>query len=100
MSAILRTILGEYFPLARQLFRSTVMYLIFLVCIYVVRRVAAALFPENDFTSNLLHLADAYSTLVGVVGFVVWITLDMYLLVQQVRFNKTEDSKEDSNATD
>jgi len=87
MKSFLKVLLGEYYVLAEQLVRSTLLFILMLSCIFVVRLVLSLLFPasENDYMSNLLHLVDAYATVLGIVGYLIWITLDMVLLLRQGR---------------
>ncbi len=80
---ILKTLFGGYAELIVHVIRSTVVFIIILGCIYVARLVVPKLFPPGDYTSKALHLVDSYATLLGTVGYVVWLSLDMFSLIRE-----------------
>ena len=81
--AILTIIFGNYSIFIIQFFRTTAVFLIVLSCIFVVRRTVPVLFPPGDFLAKFLHLVDLYVALLGTVGYVIWITLDMYFMTRE-----------------
>ena len=40
----------------------------------------------------LLRIVDGYATLLALVGYVIWISLDMWFLLKQIR-QRTKDEK-------
>jgi hypothetical protein len=80
---LLRALLGGYADLVVHVLQSTVVFIIILGCIYVARLIVPRLFPPGDYTSNVLHLVDSYATLLGTVGYVVWLSLDMFSLLRE-----------------
>lgn len=75
---VLEGLFGEALPLVQVVFNDTMAFGVILACIYVPRRVVPILFPPGEFVTDLLHLVDAYAALLGIVGLLSWITLDMY----------------------
>ncbi len=92
-----RTLLGDYFDLVIHVLRATAVFIIVLGCIYVARTTVPKLFPPGDYLSQLLHLADSYAALLGTVGYVVWISLDMYLLLRERLLRSRDEQKHTDN---
>jgi hypothetical protein len=92
-----KAILGDYYDFVVHIVRSTLVFIIVLGCIFVARLIVPKLFPPGDYTSKALHLVDSYATLLGTVGYVVWLSLDMYFLIREriTRVNKQEDQGDD-----
>ena len=80
---LLKTIFGDYLHLVVHVVRSTLVFIIVLGCIFIARLIVPKLFPPGDYTSKALHLVDSYAALLGTVGYVVWISLDMYFLLKE-----------------
>jgi hypothetical protein len=80
---LLKIVFGGYSDLIVHIVRSTAVFIIILGCIYVARLVVPKLFPPGDYTSRALHLVDSYATLLGTVGYVVWLSLDMFSLIRE-----------------
>ncbi len=91
---LLRTIFGDYLGLVVHLVRSTLVFIIVLGCIFVARLIVPNLFPPGDYTSKALHLVDSYAALLGTVGYVVWLSLDMYFLLRERLLKSQEKERE------
>ncbi len=91
---LLKTIFGDYANFVVHIVRSTLVFIIVLGCIFIARLIVPKLFPPGDYTSKALHLVDSYAALLGTVGYVVWLSLDMYFLIRErvTKRNKQEDS--------
>jgi len=73
--------LGDTYPFARHLVQLTVIFVLLLICIYIARNLIPLLFPPGEYITKLLHLVDSYAALLGIVGYTVWLTLDMTFLI-------------------
>jgi hypothetical protein len=80
---IFKTIFGSYLNLVVHILRATAVFIVVLGCIFVARKIVPMLFPPGDYISTVLHLVDSYAALLGTVGYVVWISLDMYFLLRE-----------------
>ena len=80
---LFKALFGDYLNLVVHIVRSTLVFIIVLGCIFVARLVVPRLFPPGDYTSKALHLVDSYAALLGTVGYVVWLSLDMFSLVRE-----------------
>ena len=80
---LLKAIFGDYLNFVVHIVRSTLVFIIVLGCIFIARLIVPKLFPPGDYTSKALHLVDSYATLLGTVGYVVWLSLDMFFLVRK-----------------
>lgn len=74
-------ILGDTYPLARHIVQLTAVFVLLLLSIYIVRSLIFLLFPPGEFLTQLLHGIDTYAALLGIIGYVVWLTLDMVSLI-------------------
>jgi hypothetical protein len=93
---VFKAIFGDYYNLVVHIVRSTLVFIIVLGCIFVARLIVPKLFPPGDYTSKALHLVDSYATLLGTVGYVVWLSLDMFSLVRErIKGNKQEHQDDD-----
>lgn len=81
----LDTAFGDRLPLVRQFSQSTLMFLVLLGGVALVRHTIELLFDPSDFMGLVLRLVDAYATMLALVGYVIWISLDMWLLLKQIR---------------
>jgi len=79
----LQRLFGEYYVLVRHTFQTTLVFLILLGCFFVARHAVPMLFPPGDFLGRLLQLVDVYAALLGMVGYFVWLSLDMFFLLRQ-----------------
>jgi small-conductance mechanosensitive channel len=73
--------LGDTYPLARHLVQLTAVFVLLLLCIFIARSLVPLLFPPSEYLTQLLHLVDNYAALLGIVGYTVWLTLDMFFLI-------------------
>ena len=80
---ILKAVFGSYLDFVVHIIRATLVFIIVLGCIYVARSIVPKLFPPGDYTSHALHLVDSYAALLGTIGYVVWLSLDMFFLLRQ-----------------
>ncbi len=94
---VFKAIFGDYLDLVVHLLRATLVFIIVLGCIFVARLVVPRLFPPGDYISTVLHLVDSYAALLGTVGYVVWISLDMYFLLRERLVRKKSDSPKGDN---
>lgn len=78
-------IFGDYLPLARHVAQNTAVFLTLLFFFFLVRTAVSYLFTEDEFVVKIIHIVDSYAALLGIVGYVVWTALDMYLLLRQQR---------------
>lgn len=76
-------ILGEAYPLACHLLRMTLLFVLLLACIYVLRTLVVLMFPPGEYLRNLLDLVDTYAALAGTIGYVAWISADLFFLMQE-----------------
>ena len=83
--------LGGGYPLAKHFAETTALFVVLLVCLFIVRHTIPLLFPPSETLSSVLQVIDAYAALLGIVGYGIWITLDMAtVLFQRAReFSKT-----------
>jgi len=75
--SFLRRLLGDSYPLAKHFAEITVLFLILLLCLFILRHTIPWLFPPGEKLTKVLHIVDAYAALLGTVGYGIWITLDM-----------------------
>ncbi len=79
----LKRLFGSTYPLARHLAEITLLFLVLLVCLFVVRHAVPRFFAPSETLGRVLHVVDAYAALLGIVGYAIWITLDMVAIVVQ-----------------
>ena len=81
--SLLGRLFGEYYVFVLHILRATAAFVIVLICTYVARTAVPMLFPPGEYLSAVLDLVDMYAALLGTVGYVVWITLDMYFMIRE-----------------
>lgn len=88
-------LLGDAYPFARHIFQMTFLFTIILGCIWIARSLVPLLFPPGQFLNDFLHLVDSFASILGIVGYVVWLGLDLFFLLKE-RFTDflRKDSKE------
>jgi hypothetical protein len=90
MDRLLRSLFGDDYPLARHFINITMLFVLLLLCIFIARKTIPLLFTPGDTLTAVLQVIDAYAALLGLIGYAIWISLDMaFLLVEQHR-KKTE----------
>lgn len=94
---VFKAIFGDYLNFVVHIVRSTLVFIIVLGCIFIARLIVPKLFPPGDYTSKALHLVDSYAALLGTVGYVVWLSLDMYFLIRE---RVTERNKQEGQNND
>lgn len=77
----LKRFFGTTYPLAKHFAEITSLFLLLLGCLYVVRHAMPLLFPPSETLANILVVVDAYASLLAIVGYAIWITLDMAAIV-------------------
>ena len=85
MERLLKILFGEYLPLVLHILQNTLVFMVILLCIYVVKRLVTYLFSKDEFVSILIHIVDVYAALLGLAGLSIWTSLDMYFLLRQQR---------------
>lgn len=80
--SLFKAVFGTYAEFVAHIVRATLVFIIVLGCIYAARTVVPKLFPPGDYTSAALHLVDSYAALLGTVGYVVWMSLDLFFLLK------------------
>jgi len=84
--ARLKRLFGSTYPLAKHLAEITCLFLLLLFCLFVVRQAVPLVFPSSESLGQILHIVDSYGALLGIVGYAIWITLDMIaILVARAR---------------
>ena len=84
--SLAKRIFGSTYPLAKHFGEITALFLAILLCIFVVRHAIPTFFPPSETLGKVLHVLDAYAALLGIVGYTIWITLDMIVvLIQRAR---------------
>jgi len=48
-----------------------------LLCLFVARHAVPLLFSPSETLAKVLYVIDGYAALLGIVGYAIWITLDM-----------------------
>ena len=82
----LKRLFGSSYPLARHFAEITILFLVLLVCLFVVRHAIPAFFPPSETLWKVLHVVDSYAALLGIVGYAIWITLDIItVLIERAR---------------
>jgi hypothetical protein len=94
---VFKAIFGDYLNFVVHVVRSTFVFIIILGCIFIARLVVPKLFPPGDYTSRALHLVDSYAALLGTVGYVVWLSLDMYFLIRERVLERGKREDEDND---
>lgn len=85
---------GDTYPLARHLVQLTAVFALLLLCIFIARTLVPLLFPPGEYLTRLLHIVDTYASLLGIVGYTIWLTLDMVsLLIERVWKNKKKNGE-------
>ena len=77
LESSLKRILGDTYPLAKHFAQITLLFVGLLICLFIVRNTIPLLFSPGDTLTKVLQIVDAYAALLGLVGYVIWITLDM-----------------------
>jgi len=83
MDALFHFVFGPYAPLARHVFHSTTTFLFILICIYLVKTATEFMFPPNQYVAIAIHVVDNYAGVLGLIGFIVWTTLDIIFLIRE-----------------
>lgn len=86
LQKVFRFVFGPYAPLARHIFHSTLTFLFILLCFFCVRNVLTVLFPpppsaDADYVSAALRIIDTYAGSLALIGFIVWTSLDVAVLL-------------------
>ena len=88
---------GDTYPLVRHLVQLTAVFVLLLLCIFIARSLVPLMYPPSEYLTQVLHLVDNYAALLGIVGYTVWLTLDMYsLILERGRKAKEQSAKKDA----
>lgn len=88
---------GRTYPLVEHVVQLTAVFAVILLCLFVARQLIPLLFPPGQYLSKMLHVVDLYAATLGTIGYVVWLTLDMYaLLLRRIREEKEAQDNEKS----
>lgn len=72
--------------MAKHIAEITALFLVILVCLFVVKTAIPWFFPPTEALGKVLRIVDAYAALLGIVGYAIWITLDIaVVLVERAR---------------
>lgn len=74
---------GEAGYLLRHFLRMTLVFVTLLAAIYFLRTSVVLIFSPGEYLRKLLELVDTYAVLVGTIGYVVWIGIDMIFLLKE-----------------
>jgi len=93
--ASIKGFFGHAYPLVEHVVQMTAVFVVILICLFTARKVVPVLFPPGEFLSVVLHAVDTYAALLGTVGYVVWLTLEMYsIVIRRLRRAIKEDRDE------
>lgn len=85
-TTLAKRIFGSAYPLARHFAVMTALFLAILVCLYVVRHAIPWFFPPGEMLAKILRVVDVYAALLGIVGYAIWVTLDItVVLIERAR---------------
>jgi hypothetical protein len=60
----------------------TLLFIILLICLYAIHKLALLFFPPSEDSWKLIYLAQVYDTTLGLVGYVIYITTDTWRLLK------------------
>jgi hypothetical protein len=83
MDRAFSVVFGPYGPLARHVFHSTATFLFILFCFVLVKTATEHLFPPNEYVTIALHLVDNYAGSLGLIGYIVWTSMDIVFLLRE-----------------
>lgn len=78
-------VLEDAYPPVGHLLQMTLLFVVFLACIYFLRTLVVLMFPPGEYLRKLLELVDTYAALAGTVGYVAWMSIDTFFLMQERR---------------
>jgi hypothetical protein len=91
LDRFLDRLFGGSRPFAEHIFHMTMIYLLLLLCLWITRRWASLLFPEQGMVATFAHLVDAYAAIFATVGYVVWLSVDMvFLFIDRLKQRKKD----------
>ena len=76
-----KRIFGSTYPLAKHFTELTALFLAILLCLFVVRHAIPMFFPPSESLGRVLQIIDAYAALLGIVGYTIWVTLDITIIL-------------------
>jgi hypothetical protein len=84
-------VFGSTYPLAKHLAEITAMFVMLLLCLFIVRHAIPFFFSTSEDLGRVLHIIDTYASLLGIIGYSIWVTLDfLAILIHRARvFAKT-----------
>ena len=63
--------------------RTTLLFVLSLGCIYLLRMLVVMLFSPGEYLRELLEVVDTYAVLLGTIGYVAWIGIDILFLAKE-----------------
>lgn len=75
LNRLFRFLFGSFAPLAREIYHHAMTFVFIAFSLFCVRYVVEHLFEPTDALLKLLHFIDLYGTLLGLIGFAVWMTI-------------------------
>ena len=80
----LEAFFGDTYPLVVHIVRMAIVFIILVLSIWIIRTIVDVLFvPEEGHILGLvLRIVDTYAALLGIGGFSVFISVDMFLLIR------------------
>ncbi len=76
-------LLGDAYSRARHLLQMTLLFVLLLACIYALRTLVVLMFPPGEYLRDLLDLVDTYAALAGTIGYVAWMSVDLFFLMKE-----------------
>jgi hypothetical protein len=83
MDTAFSVVFGPYGPLTRHVFHSTATFLFILFCFFLVKTATENMFPPNEYVTIVLHLVDNYAGSLGLIGYIVWTSMDIAFLLRE-----------------
>jgi len=83
MDITFSVVFGPYGPLARHVFHSTTTFLFILFCFFLVKTATENMFPPNEYVTIVLHFVDSYAGSLGLIGYIVWTSMDIAFLLRE-----------------
>jgi hypothetical protein len=75
LKRLFRFLFGSFAPLAREIYHHAMTFIFIAVSLFIVRGIIEYLFPPSDELRDVLHFIDLYGNALGLIGFIVWMTL-------------------------
>ena len=94
LNRIGRSLLGDYFALVVHVARSTLAFVILLLCFAIALHGVPLLFPPGELLGEILARVHVFAAMLGIIGYIVWLLLDVFFFyrerVRQMRLMERE----------